>query len=100
MIVAENLTPDPMRLAGVRITPLREADATAQRLAHKASGHDDHELMVVRAGDIRALLTTIESLRPPPKWIVNYDGADLDGRFAQIVAGPGHELEFTGAGDR
>ena len=95
--MAEGLAPDPVHRdpvhrGRVTITPMREPDATFQRLAQKASGHDDHELMVVRAGDIRALLARIESLRPSLKWVVSQEGSDVDPRFNQIVLGPGYEF--------
>ncbi|WP_353707254.1 hypothetical protein ABRQ22_14705 [Cellulosimicrobium sp. ES-005] len=41
-----------------------------QRLARKVAGHDDHELVIVRAGDVRALLAKIASLMPAPAFVI------------------------------
>ena len=42
-----------------------------QRLARKVAGHDDHELVIVRAGDVRALLAKIASLMPAPAFVIS-----------------------------
>jgi hypothetical protein len=42
-----------------------------QRLARKVSGYDDHELVIVRAGDVRSLLTKIANLLPASAFVIS-----------------------------
>ncbi|WP_159795776.1 hypothetical protein [Puerhibacterium puerhi] len=46
------------------------------RLIHKLSGFDDHELVLMRAGDVRALLTLITALATPEPIALSREEAD------------------------
>jgi|GEM_PF-6053508 len=58
------------------------------RLVTKLAGHDDFELVILRAGDVRKLLVEVEALRPPNLIVINVDPAPSGGYHPVSIPRP------------